>query len=87
MRAAASKQSSRALDRAKCWVTLLILPEAKLNRRRADVFRAERMIGRRFLLQPIERLVNLGERFAVLNCLFKSVASSIPLDLNPFGLL
>ena len=71
----------------KCWVTLLILPEAKLNRRRADMFRAERMVGRRFLLQRIERLVNLGERFAVLNCLFKSVASSVPLELNPFELL
>jgi len=68
-------------------VTLLILPEAKLNRRRADMFRAERMVGRRFLLQRIERLVNLGERFAVLNFLFKSVAGSVPLELNPFELL
>ncbi len=51
------------------------------------MFRAERMVGRRFLLQRIERLVNLGERFAVLNCLFKSVASSVPLELNPFELL
>ena len=50
-------------------MTLLILPEAKLNRRRADMF------------------VNLGERFAVLNCLFKSVSSSVPLELNPFELL
>jgi hypothetical protein len=50
------------------------------------MFRAERMVGRRFLLQRIERLVNLGERFAVLNCLFKSVSSSVPLELNPFEL-